>query len=166
MIRKFAIALVLPLIAAAFAQAADPAATSDLPAGLQAIGVKADQVVSAKAAHAVRGQTGTTTTTTSPVTILEQYKSFTLSGATLASGSSVNLLEGVIGQIKSTTTTTSSGSTTTTSLEALFGGLAGNIGMSGGTLNFSLAGKSLQETLNLQGGSFTQDFSQFYKLFK
>jgi hypothetical protein len=35
-----------------------------------------------------------------------------------------------------------------------------------GGLTFDLAGKALQETLNLQGGLFNQDFSQWYKAYK
>lgn len=143
--------LVAALLVAGVVRAEDKASTADLPAALQALGVDGGAVLSAKEAHQVRGQTGTTGFA------LVQDKSFSITGGTAVG--TTNLLEGVFGTFKFANIT----STGSLQVEGSFGGLQGSIGVSGGALNFTFAGKALQESFDF-AGNFQQNFSQSFKL--
>ena len=140
-------AAVAIVLAATVAQAEEKAATSALPAALQALGGEVE-VVSAGDAHQVRGQTGGS---------IWQDKSFSVSNGTAVG--TTNLLEGVFGAF---TFTQIGDDMSTLVVEGSFGGLSGNINASAdGGLTFEFGGKALQESLDFTG-KFNQDFSQSY----
>jgi hypothetical protein len=134
------------MLTAGFASAEDLAATNDLPAALQDLGVSQD-VVSARDAHQVRGRTYT----------LYQMKDFSIDHG-VATGST-QLLEGVFGTFKYVDFQNGDAAGTSTTIEGTFGGLTGSIGATDAGLEFSVLGKALQESIDF-AGKFSQDFSQ------
>lgn len=147
---------VLGLVALLFAvtaQAGDKAATSELPAALQAIGVDPSQVVSVEKAKEVRGQWAFETW---------QTKEFSVTGG-VAVGTTA-LLEGVVGKFTYTQLLPGGEGIDPASLvvEGTFGGLQGLIGLTeGGGLAFNMQGKAFQETFDFSG-LFQQHFEQYY----
>jgi hypothetical protein len=129
-----------------FVSAADPAATSELPAALQALGAS-QSVVSAEEAHQVRGKTY----------VLYQSKDFSIDHG-VATGSTT-LLEGVFGTFKYVDFQNGDAAGTSLTIEGTFGGLTGSIGATDAGLEFSVLGKALQENIDF-AGKFSQDFSQ------
>jgi hypothetical protein len=166
-----ALALVIGIVGASMANAGEPrkAATSDLPAALQMVGISQDSVVSRDAAHKVRGQLFL-----GDAFDFSQSKTFGVTGA-IAKGTT-NLLEGVTGNYQYSLTETAgtpalpAGVTKTITLlvDGQFAGLGGGIGVNNntadttnfGSLNFVVGGKFLNEALEFQGGTFSQTFQQ------
>jgi len=134
------------------AQAEDKAATSELPAAIEAIGADA-AVITQTDAHDVRGQA------------LKQSKSFQVWGGTAVG--TTNLLEGVMGAFKFVQVVpppAENEDPSTLVIEGTMGGLEGRIGVNGkGGMSFNLQGKALQETLDF-AGIFSQNFKQSYKV--
>jgi len=161
---------VFGIVGATVAAAGEPgkAATSELPAALQMMGISQDAVVSRDAAHKVRGQLflGNSFDFT-------QTKTFDVTGA-IASGTTT-LLEGFTGDYQYSMTEVADlggGITKTITLlvDGQFAGLGGGIGVNNdttdlstfGSLNMVVGGKFLNEVLNFQGGAFNQSFSQTF----
>jgi hypothetical protein len=136
------VTLVLGL--ASFAAAEDKAATAQLPAALQAMGVVDGDLVSEAEASAVRGQSYS----------FEQHKLFRVEGT--ASGT-ITLIEGMIGNIQAASASEGEAQAT----EALFGGLEGHVSVGSDGISFELQGKALQEVLDFNG-SYVQEFLQSY----
>ena len=128
-----------------FVVAEDLAATNELPAALQAMGVS--DVVTAQEAHQVRGKTYN----------LTQSKSFSIDHG-VATGSTT-LLEGVFGTFKFVDFQNGDAQGTSLTIEGTFGGLTGSIGATDAGLEFSVLGKALQEQIDF-AGKFSQDFAQ------
>jgi hypothetical protein len=128
-----------------FVAADDLAATSELPAALQAMGVS--DVMTAQEAHQVRGKTYN----------LFQEKSFSIDHG-VATGSTT-LLEGVFGTFKYVDFQNGDAQGTSLTIEGTFGGLTGSIGATSNGLEFNVLGKALQESIDF-AGKFSQDFSQ------
>lgn len=138
------IAVVVLACLSTTALANDRAATGELPAALQALGVDQAAVVSNADAHSVRGEG------------LIQTKSFSVTGGTAVG--TTNLLEGVFGTFSYTKI---GDDMSTLVVEGTFGGLEGTIGVSDGNLSFQFGGKALQETFDFVG-KFEQSFFQEY----
>ena len=168
----YALAMVFGLVGASLAGAGEPrkAATSDLPAALQMVGVSQESVVSSDAAHKVRGLLFLGDTFD-----FSQTKTFTVTGS-VATGT-VTLLEGVTGDYEYNLTETAAlpggiTKTITLSVEGQFAGLGGGIGINNdttdlatfGSLNFVVGGKFLNEELTFTGGQFAQNFQQHFNI--
>lgn len=168
----FAVALVWGVFGVSLAAAGEPskAATSELPAALQMVGVSPDSVVSNDAAHKVRGQLFLGDSFD-----FSQTKSFTITGAVLTKGTTT-LLEGVTGDytynLSEVATVNGVTKTITLKVEGQFAGLGGGIGVNNdttnpetfGSLNFVVGGKFLNEVLEFQGGQFSQQFNQNFNI--
>lgn len=134
------------LAMASFAVAGDPAATTELPQALTALGAQ-QSVVSTAEAHQVRGM----------CYVCTQSKSFSIDHG-VATGSTT-LLEGVFGTFKFVDFQNGDAAGTSLTIEGTFGGLTGSIGATDAGLEFSVLGKALQEQIDF-AGKFSQDFSQ------
>ena len=153
MIRTLQMVSIAALIGmVAIAQAEDKAATSKLPAALQAVGAADSAIVSQTAAQDIRGQA------------LGQSKSFRVWGGTAVG--TTNLLEGVMGAFKFVQVVPpprANEDPSTLIIEGTLGGLEGRVGANhAGGLSFQLQGKALSETLDF-AGMFSQSFKQSYK---
>jgi hypothetical protein len=140
------ICVIAILAMASFAVAGEPAATTELPQALTAIGAQ-QAVVTATEAHQVRGMCFT----------LTQHKDFSINHG-VATGSTT-LLEGVFGTFEFVDFQNGGEGGTSITVEGTFGGLTGSIGATDMGLEFSVLGKALQESIDF-AGKFSQDFSQ------
>jgi len=142
----FAVLFLAPAFSAAV-NADDQAATSELPAALQQLGVSETSVVSVEEAAEVRGEGGYYN--------LRQSLDFSIwEGAAVGS---TTLLEGVLGNF-------AFDNGEGFQAEGVFGGLYGHIGgWPGGSLKFDLQGKAVNTTIDfVTPDRFNLDFSQFY----
>ncbi|HUT12752.1 MAG TPA: hypothetical protein VMY42_19810 [Thermoguttaceae bacterium] len=151
LVSALSIAAMLMMVSITVAE--EQAATSQLPAALQAIGVDETGVVSAEQAHQVRGR--------SYEYYLLQEKSFSISHG-VATGTT-NLLEGVFGNFKYVDFSNGGESGTSLTVEGTFGGLTGSIGVTDSGLEFTMLGKAFQESFDF-AGKMSQDFSQLVKI--
>lgn len=141
------LSLVLLLSMVSFTLAEDSAATAELPAALQALGVSQDAVVSEGQAHQVRGQWFD----------LVQSKSFSIDHG--VSTGSTALLEGMFGTFESIDFQNGGSGGDSITTMGTFGGLTGGINQTSNGLNFEVLGKALSESINFSG-KFSQDFAQ------
>jgi hypothetical protein len=145
------LSIALLLTTASFVMADDSAATSQLPASLQALGVSQDSVVSQQEAHQVRGRTF----------YLLQHKDFDVNHG-VATGST-SLLEGVFGQFESIDFQNGGEGGDSITIMGTFGGLTGSLNQTSNGLTFDALGKALSESIDFSG-KFTQDFAQSIKI--
>ncbi|MBC8871086.1 MAG: hypothetical protein H8E44_16800 [Planctomycetes bacterium] len=147
----FAVLLLVPAFSAAV-KADEQAATSELPAALQQMGISETSVVSVNEAAQVRGEGGNYHFGGG----LRQSLDFSIWGG--AATGSTTLLEGVLGNF-------AFDNGAGFQAEGVFGGLSGHIGSSpGGSLRFDLQGKAVNTTIDFHTpDGFHLNFSQFYR---
>jgi hypothetical protein len=138
------------VMAASVTLAENPAATSELPAALQAIGAQS-AVVTADEAHQVRGKTF----------FLDQKKGFEIDHG-VATGSTA-LLEGIFGTFESIDFQNGGTGGDSITTMGTFGGLTGGINQTANGLDFEVLGKALSESIDFSG-KFSQDFYQRIKI--
>lgn len=128
--------------------------TTEFPAALGAAGVNRSAVVDASAAHRVRGQSMP----------FQFQQSLTWSMLGTATGTN-SLSEGLVGSFVHEGLFSGTHSQTAIATQGTFAGLSGAVGVNGNPetgplgLQFDLAGKALQQTINF-GGTFGQTFGQ------
>ena len=146
----FAVLLLVPALSAAV-NADEPAATSELPAALQQLGISETSVVSVDEAAEVRGEGGNYHFRGG----LRQSLDFSIWDG--AAAGTTTLLEGVLGNF-------AFDNGAGFQAEGVFGGLSGHIGSSpSASLNFDLQGKAVNTTIDFATpDGFHLDFSQFY----
>ena len=146
---KYVAATLAVVLFASLTHAAEPAATSELPAALQALGVESS-IVSTSEAHEVRGQGFRGPS-------LQQNAGFWLKNGTAVG--STTLFEGVVGNFSFTQVKGGS----TFAAEGTFGGLRGSIGVSfAGGLGFDIQGKAFQQQFDF-ASDFSADFTQSFR---
>jgi hypothetical protein len=141
--------LVALLGLATVARASEPAATAELPAALQAVGVANSDVVTEQQAHDVRGECVPPT--------LTQNMSFSVTNGKAVG--TITLLEGVFGGFSYANGNKSE----SLNVSGMFGGSSGSIGSTGNGVAFEFAGKAVQQTLDFVG-CFQQNFRQNFTL--
>jgi hypothetical protein len=137
-------------MAASVTLAENPAATSELPAALTALGAQS-AVMTADEAHQVRGKWFA----------LEQRKGFEIDHGVATGGTA--LLEGIFGTFESIDFQNGGAGGDSITIMGTFGGLTGDIDQTSNGLNFNVLGKALQESIDFSG-KFSQDFFQRIKI--